>query len=116
LPVPPGAFIFCDPPYRDSFTHYSSEWSDKDLECLISWCRAQAKEKQALVWLANRLTEPDDGFFTKWAPDAARTVIPVVYTAGRRKRTEDGHEAKPATEVLLVWDGRASAQEVSPDA
>ena len=51
---------------------------------------------------------PKDAPLFMWAGDAGRTVIPVVYTAGRRKRTEDGHEAKPATEVLLVWDGRAS--------
>ena len=108
IQVPKGAFVYCDPPYRDSFTHYSSGWSDQDLIELIAWCRRQATQRGCLVWLANRLTEPDDGFFDQWAADAGRTVIPVVYTAGRRKRTEDGHEAKPATEVLLVWGGRAS--------
>lgn len=108
IPTQPGAFIYCDPPYRDSFTNYSSGWNDQDLTSLIDWCRSQAQENQCLVWLANRLTEPDDGFFDRWAGDAQRKIIPVIYTAGRRKRTSDGHEAKPATEVLLSWDGRKS--------
>ena len=107
IDVPDGAFVYCDPPYRDSFTTYSSGWNDKDLIGLIDWCRSLARDKHCLVWMANRLTEPDDGFFTQWAHDAQKTVIPVVYTAGRRKRTDDGHEAKAATEVLLSWDGRS---------
>lgn len=106
IPIQNGAFIYCDPPYRDSFTNYSSGWNDDDLVSLIEWCRQQARDKKSLVWLANRLTEPDDGFFDRWAADATCLVIPVIYTAGRRKLTEDGHEAKPAKEVLLCWDGR----------
>ena len=34
-------------------------------------------------------------------------MIPVVYTAGRRKRTEDGHEAKPATEAVKADRGKS---------
>lgn len=57
------------------------------------------------MWLANR--DAGDGFFETHAPDAQAYKIPVVYTAGRRKKTQDGRfEAKAATEVLLVWDGR----------
>jgi DNA adenine methylase len=106
IPVPHGAFVYCDPPYRDSFTHYSTGWQDEDLAKLIAWCRHQAKANGCLVWLANRLSDPDDGYFDRHAADAHRTVIPVVYTAGRRKATEEGFQAKAAHEVLLIWDGR----------
>ena len=103
--VPQGAFVYCDPPYRDSFTTYSTGFNDDDQIRLIQWCRDTAKKKKALVWLANR--DAGDGFFERHAGDATCHRIPVVYTAGRRKRMEDGgFEAKPATEVLLVWDGR----------
>lgn len=104
--VPQGAFVYCDPPYRDSFTSYGSAFEDQAQIQLIEWCRRQAQEKQAVVWLANR--DAGDGFFEAHASDAVCHRIPVTYTAGRRKKTEDGFEAKPAIEVLLIWDGRPS--------
>ncbi len=110
IPVSNGSFVYCDPPYRASFTHYSTGWNDTDLLELIAWCRRQAKDKRCLVWLANRLTEPDDGFFAKHAKDASILVIPVVYTAGRRRATAQGFEAKVAREVLLSWDGRPTSR------
>ncbi len=104
--VPQGAFVYCDPPYRDSFTSYGSAFDDEAQVQLIQWCRHQAQEKKALVWLANR--DAGDGFFETHAADAHCHRIPVTYTAGRRKRTEEGFEAKPATELLLIWDGRSA--------
>lgn len=102
--VPNGSFVYCDPPYRDSFTSYSTGFSDADHDRLIQWCRSTAEKTKSLVWLSNR--DAGDGFFAQHAPDAQTVRIPVIYTAGRRKRTEAGFEAKPATEVLLRWDGR----------
>lgn len=102
--VPNNAFVFCDPPYRDSFTSYGTGFNDDNQRTLIEWCRRVAGEKKALVWLANR--DANDGFFEKYAPDARCVKIPVIYTAGRRKQTSVGFEAKPAVEVLLIWDGR----------
>jgi DNA adenine methylase len=99
-----GAFVYCDPPYRGSFTSYGTGFNDDQQKALITWCRQVAQEHHALVWLANR--ETGDGFFETWAPDAKTVHIPVVYTAGRRKQTDTGYEAKPATEILLQWDGR----------
>lgn len=99
-----GAFVFCDPPYRDSFTNYSGDFDDNAQASLVGWCREQAEKHGALVWLANR--DAGDGFFHDLAGDAAIHQIPVVYTAGRRKKTDDGFEAKPATELLIIWDGR----------
>lgn len=110
IQVPDGSFVFCDPPYRDSFTHYSTGFSDADQEALVEWCRGTARRTRSLVWLANRLSDPDDGFFKRVAGDAALRSFPVTYTAGRRKATENGYAAKKAHEVLLAWDGRSGAK------
>jgi len=95
------SFIFCDPPYRDSFTSYGTAFDDAAQIRLIEWCRQQANETGSTVWLCNR--DAGDGFFETHAPDATLHSFPITYTAGRRKRTEDGFEAKPATELLLRW-------------
>jgi len=99
--VTPEAFVFCDPPYRDSFTSYGTDFGDDQQVKLIEWCRTAHKTAGATVWLSNR--DAGDGFFEDHAPEATIHRFPVTYTAGRRKKTEDGFEAKPATEVLLVW-------------
>lgn len=99
-----GAFVYCDPPYRSSFTNYSGDFDDTAQAELVKWCRKQARDHRALVWLANR--DAGDGFFQSLAHDAVIHQIPVIYTAGRRKKTDDGFEAKPATELLMIWDGR----------
>lgn len=104
LDVPEGAWVFCDPPYRDSFTSYGTVFGDDAQMALIEWSRRTAKEKRALVWLANR--EAEDPFFETHAPDAVVHKFPVTYTAGRRKKTEEGFEAKKAVDLLVVWDGR----------
>lgn len=101
-PEPEDAFVFCDPPYRDSFTRYGTDFDDAAQERLVAWCRRTARERGCLVWLANR--DAGDGFFERAAPDARLLRFPVTYTAGRRKRTEDGFEAKPATELLMIWE------------
>lgn len=100
--VPLNAFVFCDPPYRDSFTTYGTGFDDAAQLALVEWCRTLNLEKGCKVWLANR--DAEDGFFERCAPDARILRFPVTYTAGRRKRVEDGFEAKPATELLLMWD------------
>jgi hypothetical protein len=41
----------------------------------------------------------DDGFYENTG--LLVNKFPVTYTAGRRKETEDGFEAKPATELLI---------------
>lgn len=99
--VPPGAFVYCDPPYRDSFTTYSTGFNDDDQLALIAWCRTQALNG-CTVWLSNR--DAGDAFFETHAPDAVIHRFDVVYTAGRRKQGADGgFTAKPAIEVLLVF-------------
>jgi DNA adenine methylase len=87
-------FVFLDPPYRGSFTSYGQEFSDDDQNKLLDYVRSNEKSD---VFLCNR--DIEDGFF-----DNTGLVInkfPVTYTAGRRKKTDDGFEAKPATELLI---------------
>jgi hypothetical protein len=90
----PEHFIFLDPPYRGSFTSYGQEFSDDDQNKLLDYVRSN---KNSDIFLCNR--DIEDGFY-----DNTGLVInkfPVTYTAGRRKKTEDGFEAKPATELLI---------------
>lgn len=99
-----GAFIYCDPPYRGSFTSYNTDFGDQQQQDLVSWCRELAKDHKCCVWLSNR--DVGDGWYETYTSDARIQRFDVTYTAGRRKLTETGFAAKPAVEVLLIWDGR----------
>jgi DNA adenine methylase len=90
---PDDAFIFYDPPYRGSFTSYGQTFSDDDQRKLLE----HAEQHKGPVFLTNRDT--GDGFFDNTS--LSKIQIPVVYTAGRRKQTTTGYEAKAATELLL---------------
>ena len=48
--------------------------------------------------LSNR---DDDGWLVDKRKGMSYTHFDVTYTAGRRKRTEEGYKAKPAREILL---------------
>jgi DNA adenine methylase len=87
--TPSGSY---DPPYRDSFTNYSTIFPDSEHKLLI-----ERVESNKNVWLCNR--DAGDGFFD--GCDAILKTFPVTYTAGRRKKTDDGYKAKKATEILL---------------
>ena len=95
--IPMGDFTFYDPPYRDSFANYNTSFPDSETEELI-----RKVENGKNVWLCNR--DSNDGFF-----DNRKTTVyrfPVTYTAGRRKKTENGFEAKKATEILCIGGNR----------
>lgn len=96
------SFVFCDPPYRDSFTTYGTGFNDDAQKDLIAWCQDLAARKNCKVWLANR--DAGDGFFERETRNARILHFPVTYTAGRRKKTDEGFVAKPATELLLMWN------------
>jgi DNA adenine methylase len=89
--VPTSQFTFMDPPYRDSFADYNESFPDAELQKLMKMV-----EDNKGVWLCNR--DCGDGFFDKMNATVHR--FPVTYTAGRRKKTEDGYEAKKAIEIL----------------
>ena len=95
----PTGFFFFDPPYRDSFADYGNEFGDEALTSLLDFADAQN-----LVFVANRA---DD----EWFDDKSRSMqvhyFDITYTAGRRKKTEDGFAAKKAREILLYKTDRA---------
>lgn len=95
---PTDALIYLDPPYRDSFTTYGTIFGDEEQKKLIEWALEQ-KRLGATVLLANRYVEGDT-FFEDLLPEATFYPIDVVYTAGRRKRLENGFAAKPAREFI----------------
>lgn len=93
------SFYFFDPPYRDSFTSYGGEFGDNKQIELIEFCNNLPPN--CTSFLTNR--DEGDGFFDIHVDSEKLTIkrVPVTYTAGRRKKTDDGFEAKPATEVLI---------------
>jgi len=92
--IPLGDFTFYDPPYRGSFTSYGTSCPDSETDKLIS--TAQNNDN---VWVTNR--DIGDGFFDDIV-GCDKVSFDVTYTAGRRKKHEDGtFTAKKATEILL---------------
>lgn len=100
------ALFFFDPPYRDSFTQYGTDFDDiKHLE-LINFCK-QADLDNHLVMYCNR--DANDTFYTDNQGQLAISYYDIKYTAGRRSTVEvddqgtktQVKEAKAAKEVLL---------------
>ena len=87
-------FVFLDPPYRGSFTSYGQEFTDDDQNSLVEYVK---QNKDTRVFLCNR--DVGDGFYDNTSLKVDK--FPVTYTAGRRKQTDEGFEAKQATEVLI---------------
>ena len=94
-----NSFVFMDPPYRDSFTQYETDFNDQHQERVIS-CLSHCQDAGALGWMSNR--DAHDGFFEERWPKEKIKYFDVTYTAGRRKKTDDGFKAKSAQEVLLT--------------
>jgi len=99
LTVESPAFFFMDPPYRDSFTSYGEGFTDADHAALIDFCCDRDRQGDT-VFYCNR-DDSDDGFFETHQDQLLAQNYAIKYTAGRRKKTEDGHEAKAAKEILL---------------
>jgi DNA adenine methylase len=97
----PQSFIYLDPPYRDSFTTYGTGFSDKEQRKLVNWFRSRHEEGHKVL-LANRCVK-GDMFFEDLVSDIADFYyFDVTYTAGRRKKTDEGFKAKPAREFLAI--------------
>lgn len=92
---PAGDLNYLDPPYRDSFADYGTGWNDQKTEELLEY----TKNLPGTVLFCNRCDGTD--FFESRKGNMNLITFPITYTAGRRKKTEDGFEAKKATEVLL---------------
>ena len=99
---PQDSFIFCDPPYRDSFTTYGTGFSDEDQKQVCDWM-IEKSQQGATVALTNRCVEGETFFEDILSPHGFKFhYIPVVYTAGRRKKTAEGFSAKPAIEFIAI--------------
>jgi DNA adenine methylase len=89
----PTGFFFFDPPYRDSFADYGNAFDDDALTDLIDFA-----DRQEQVFICNRA---DDDYFDNIFNSLNVHYFDITYTAGRRKRTDQGHAAKKAREILL---------------
>lgn len=93
------SFLFFDPPYRDSFTQYGQVFDENNHLELIKYSCHRDKIGD-LVMYCNR--EVGDDFYIKNKENLNIEYYPITYTAGRRKKNDDGsHSAKSATEILL---------------
>lgn len=101
------ALYFFDPPYRDSFTQYGTDFDDARHLELIDFCKT-ADQAGHLVMYCNR--EAGDDFYTKNQGQLEINYYDIKYTAGRRATetvSEEGkadttvRTAKTAKEVLL---------------
>lgn len=93
---PLGDFTFFDPPYRNSFTTYGSKWTDDKTDELLEYIKSNVKNR---FILCNR--DDDSLFFETKMNEYNIIKFPITYTAGRRKKTEQGYEAKKAIELLI---------------
>jgi len=101
------ALFFFDPPYRDSFTQYGTDFDDaKHLE-LINFCKSADLDKHYVMY-CNR--DAGDTFYTDNQGQLNIGYYDITYTAGRRATetvVKEGEEdkkvktAKAAKEVLL---------------
>lgn len=87
-----NTFVFLDPPYRDCHADYDNPMDDKTHKEIL-W--VVQHYKNAHCWYCNQ--DSGDDFFNEYNP----LKWTYTYTAGRRKRTEDGFEAKKAVEILI---------------
>jgi DNA adenine methylase len=93
------AFYFLDPPYRDSFTTYGQSNADQMQDDIIAFCRDRDAVGD-IAWFCGR--DSGDDFYTSRQGNLRLETYDIKYTAGRRKREDDGgHSAKKATEILL---------------
>ena len=96
----PNSYVFLDPPYRGSFTQYGVDFDDGLQESVIKFLN-DLTVKGAYVMMSNR--DIGDGFFEARQSRNDITYFDVTYTAGRRKKNEDGtHSAKKAREILMI--------------
>ena len=94
-----GSYTFLDPPYRGSFTQYGIDFDDKIQMSVLDHLN-KCKEQGSYTLLSNR--DVGDGFFEDNVGDNKMAYFNVTYTAGRRKKNNDGlFSAKPAKEVLI---------------
>ena len=97
--VDKDSYVFLDPPYRGSFTQYGVDFDDDLQQSVVDFVN-DAAAKGAYCLMSNR--DVDDGFFEARVGSNEMVYFDVTYTAGRRKKVDDGYEAKKAREILMI--------------
>ena len=94
------SFVFRDPPYRGAFTQYGVNFDDDMQQRVIDFLN-DSKTLGAYALMSNR--DVGDGFFEERTGDNQLVYFDVTYTAGRRKKHDDGtFTAKKAREILMI--------------
>ena len=95
-----NCFVFLDPPYRGCFTQYGVDFDDKLQQGVVDYLDC-ATHGGAYVMMSNR--DVGDDFFEKRQGTNIIETFDVTYTAGRRKKEDDGtFTAKKAKEILMI--------------
>ena len=97
-----GSYVFLDPPYRGSFTQYGVDFDDEVQQRVVDFLN-DSKELGAYVLMSNR--DVGDGFFEGRTDSNHLVKFDITYTAGRRKKHDDGtFTAKKAVEILMIGE------------
>ena len=97
-----GSYVFLDPPYRGSFTQYGVDFDDEVQQKVVDFLN-DSRELGAYVLMSNR--DVGDGFFEQRKDSNHLVKFDITYTAGRRKKHDDGtFTAKKATEILMIGE------------
>ena len=98
-----ASWLFMDPPYRGGFTKYGTSFEDEKQKEVVDFAH-NASIIGCKSWVSNR--DLEDNFFENYIQSKQYNMtihkFDVTYTAGRRKKTENGFEAKKAKEVLII--------------
>jgi DNA adenine methylase Dam len=89
VPIPENAWVFADPPYRDTRKMYSDQFVDEDQVRLAQFLQ----EHDCLYAESNK--EIGDGFWEEHFPDTPINYLDHKYTCGH------GAAVNPVTEVLI---------------
>lgn len=94
-----NSYVFLDPPYRGCFADYGTKSDDQFQQEVVNFLN-ECKKKGAYGLLSNR--HIGDNFFVDRVLNNKIEYFDVTYTVGRRKKTENGFEAKKAVEILMI--------------
>jgi len=99
-----NTWTFLDPPYRGCFTKYGIKFDDDEQKKLVDFSNTMSNYGES--WLCNRIVG-EDNFFENYIKQQQYSTKHILYfdntyTAGRRKKTDNGFEAKKVKEILVI--------------
>lgn len=92
-----NSFYFLDPPYRGSFTSYNQTFTDQDQTDLVTFAKSVSNNSRVL--LCN--DDVGDNFFQNQIGNLKIETYELKHTAGRRKKTDVGFQAKSVKEIVI---------------